>query len=88
MQQFRCVNCNTKYRRPPLVGKCLKCGGKIIFTISQGSIVKYLKPTMSLAEKYELPPYLKQTLELLQQRIDSVFGVDPEKQEGLGKWFG
>jgi DNA polymerase II large subunit len=40
MQQFRCVDCNEKYRRPPLIGKCLKCGGKIIFTISQGSIIK------------------------------------------------
>ena len=32
-QQFRCVVCNEKYRRPPLVGKCTKCGGNIIFTI-------------------------------------------------------
>lgn len=87
MQQFRCVDCNTKYRRPPLIGKCLNCGGRIIFTISQGSVIKYLSPTLSLAEKYKLPAYMQQTLELLKERIDSVFGVDPEKQEGLGKWF-
>lgn len=87
MQQFRCVNCNEKFRRPPLMGKCLKCGGRIIFTISEGSVIKYLKPSIDLANKYDLPTYLKQTLEITQQRIDDVFGKDPEKQEGLGKWF-
>jgi len=73
MQEFRCVNCNEKYRRPPLVGKCLKCKGKIIFTISEGSIVKYLGPTISLAHKYNVSDYLKQTIDLLQERIEGVF---------------
>ncbi len=89
MQQFRCVNCNAKYRRPPLIGKCTSCnGGKIIFTISEGSVVKYLGPALSLAKKYNLPAYLQQTLILLKRRIEDVFGKDKEKQEGLGKWFG
>ncbi len=90
MQQFRCVKCNAKYRRPPLVGKCtkLRCDGKIIFTIAEGSVLKYLGPSISLAEKYNVSPYLKQTLELLKMRTESVFGKDKEKQEGLGKWFG
>jgi len=87
MQQFRCVGCNEKFRRPPLVGKCTKCGGKIIFTISEGSVVKYLGPSISLAEKYNLPAYLQQTLTLLQRRVECVFGKEKEKQEGLGKWF-
>ena len=87
MQQFRCVECNEKYRRPPLVGKCLKCGGKLIFTIAEGSVIKYLEPSMELAEKYELPSYLRQTLELTKRRIESVFGKDKEKQEGFVKWF-
>ncbi len=86
MQEFRCVDCNTKFRRPPLLGRC-KCGGRILFTISQGSIIKYLAPSIYLAEKYSLPPYLKQTLELTKNRIDSVFGKELDKQEGLGKWF-
>ena len=94
MQQFRCVNCNEKFRRPPLSGKCtkrngkgIKCNGKIIFTIAEGSVVKYLGPSIQLAESYSLPPYLKQTLELLKERIESVFGKDKDRQEGLGKWF-
>ncbi|MAG20211.1 DNA polymerase II large subunit [archaeon] len=85
MQQFRCVKCNEKFRRPPLDGNC-RCGGRIIFTISHGGIVKYLEPAIGLAEKYALPPYLKQNLDLVKMRVESIFGKDPEKQEGLGKW--
>jgi DNA polymerase II large subunit len=88
MQQFRCSTCNEKYRRPPLIGKCLNCGGKIIFTISEGSIIKYLEPAISLAEKYDLPSYLKQNLELTKRGVESLFGKEKEKQEGLGRWFG
>lgn len=87
-QQFRCVKCNEKFRRPPLIGKCTKCGGKIIFTISEGSIIKYLEPSISLAEKYNVPIYLKQTLMLTKQRIEQLFGKEKERQAGLGAWFG
>jgi len=88
MQEFRCVNCNEKFRRPPLAGKCTQCKGKIIFTISEGSVVKYLQPTISLAKKYNVSAYLQQAIELLQVRIEGVFGKEKEKQLGLGAWFG
>lgn len=88
MQEFRCVNCNEKFRRPPLIGKCTRCNGKLLFTISEGSVVKYLEPAASLAKKYNAEPYLQQTIELLQARIEGVFGKDKEKQLGLGAWFG
>jgi DNA polymerase II large subunit len=32
--------------------------------------------------------YLQQAIELLQVRIEGVFGKDREKQLGLGAWFG
>jgi DNA polymerase II large subunit len=86
-QQFRCVQCNTKYRRPPLTGKCLHCGGKIIFTISEGSIIKYLEPAMQLAKKYHVSSYIQQSLELTKRYIESIFGRDIEKQQDLEKWF-
>lgn len=86
-QVFRCVKCNEKYRRPPLSGKCLKCQGKIIFTISEGGIIKYLEPALSLAENYDVPEYVKQNLELTKRYIESIFGKETEKQEALKKWF-
>src|SRR5947208_1508144 len=53
-QEYRCVHCNEKFRRPPLVGKCTACGGKIVFTISEGSVVKYLQPSLDLCTKYNI----------------------------------
>jgi DNA polymerase II large subunit len=87
-QQFRCANCNEKFRRPPLIGRCTKCNGKIIFTISEGSIIKYLEPAISLGNKFNIPSYLKQTLQLTKQYIEEYFGKEEETQVGLGKWFG
>ena len=86
-QQFRCVSCNEKYRRPPLAGKCLKCKGRLLFTVSEGSIVKYLQPALDMAKKYNLPNYLKQNLEITQESIESIFGRDKERQEALKAWF-
>lgn len=89
-QVFRCVHCNTKYRRPPVAGYCTAEGcnhGKIIFTIAEGSVVKYLTPAESLVKKYDLDLYLKQTIDLTRRRVEEVFGKDPHKQLGLGEWF-
>jgi DNA polymerase II large subunit len=87
-QTFRCVGCNEKFRRMPLAGKCTQCRGRIIFTVSKGNILKYVQPTVSLAHKYNVRPYLKQTIMLMERRIDGVFSPEKEKQTGLGAWFG
>jgi len=87
MQEFRCGACNEIMRRPPLTGVCSKCGGKIIFTIHEGGIKKYLLPALDLAEKYNLSSYMKQSLRLTKEYIDSVFGKELEKQESIEKWF-
>ncbi|MFH1608078.1 MAG: DNA polymerase II large subunit [archaeon] len=82
-QGFRCVACNEIMRRPPLTGVCPRCKGKIIFTIHEGGIKKYLEPAIDLAKKYNLSPYIKQTLEITKENIDSIFGKELEKQTGL-----
>ncbi|MCX8158758.1 MAG: DNA polymerase II large subunit [Candidatus Pacearchaeota archaeon] len=87
MQEFRCVNCNSKFRRPPLVGKCTSCGGRLIFTISEGSILKYMQPALELARKYKASSYLLESLELTDGYIKSIFGREKEKQENISKWF-
>jgi len=87
MQGFRCVACNDIMRRPPLSGVCIKCGGKLIFTIHEGGIKKYLEPALELATKYNLSSYMKQNLDLVKRYIESIFGKELEKQEELGKWF-
>ncbi|MEM3405574.1 MAG: DNA polymerase II large subunit [Candidatus Pacearchaeota archaeon] len=86
-QEFRCSKCNTKYRRPPLVGRCLRCKGNIIFTIAEGFIIKYLEPALQLAEKYDVPSYIKQNLDLTKSYIESIFGKEKEKQQAITRWF-
>jgi len=87
MQGFRCVACNEIMRRPPLSGVCTNCGGKLIFTIHEGGIKKYLEPALDLAKKYNLSPYMKQNLELIKRYIDSIFGKELEKQSGLSDFL-
>jgi DNA polymerase II large subunit len=62
--------------------------GKIIFTISQGSVAKYLEPSLSLARRFHVAPYLYQSIELVKEHFESIFGRDKEIQTGLGSWFG
>ena len=82
-QEFRCTKCNTKFRRIPLSGKCLKCGSdNIILTIHHGSIVKYLKETEKVMDEYELPVYLQYQIRRLIDSIDNTFDVsEPAKIE-------
>ncbi|MDP4038993.1 MAG: DNA polymerase II large subunit [Candidatus Pacearchaeota archaeon] len=82
-QVFRCVGCNEKYRRPPLLGKCVSCGGRLIFTISEGSILKYMQAALDLARNYGVGAYLLENLEIVEKDIHSIFGKEKEKQMKL-----
>ncbi len=85
-QQFRCVACNEKFRRVPMAGVCTNCGGKIIFTISEGGIVKYLEPALNLTDNFEVPEYTRQCLDLAKEYIESIFGRKKDKQIELKGW--
>ncbi len=83
IQTFRCVNCNEKYRRYPLTGKCWKCGGRVVQTVSEGFVKKYLGHTLTLADKYQVPDYLAQWVKVIKDKIESVFGTKEEISKGL-----
>ena len=68
-------------------GKCSNCNGKIIFTISEGGIVKYLAPATKLAETYAIPVYVKQNIEMTKKYIESIFGKEDTKQVELSEWL-
>ncbi|MEM0149477.1 MAG: DNA polymerase II large subunit, partial [Candidatus Micrarchaeaceae archaeon] len=93
-QTFRCISCNAKYRRVPLIGKCTRCGGKLVLTISKGGIEKYLDMAIDLGDRYELEPYIKQRLKLIKNEIENIFNVGaategskPVKQFNLSKFM-
>ncbi|MFX1295201.1 MAG: DNA polymerase II large subunit [Promethearchaeota archaeon] len=85
-QKFRCIKCNTKYRRLPLQNKCIQCGGKIILTVTEGGIKKYLSLSLEIAKQYNLDDYTKQRLLLAQDYIDSIFSSDKGRQLKLDKY--
>ncbi|MBM3309229.1 MAG: DNA polymerase II large subunit [Candidatus Altiarchaeales archaeon] len=86
-QHFRCVKCNQNYRRMPLNGKCGKCGGKLILTVSQGNISKYIEISKEIAEKYHLSDYIKQRLMLIENELISLFTNDLSKQASLAEYM-
>ena len=86
-QTFRCVNCNEIYRRTPLAGKCIRCGGNLLLTINKGGIQKYLEISRKIVEEYDLPIYLKQRLELVEKEIKSIFEDEKIKQLGLADFI-
>lgn len=79
-QKFRCVKCNKSYRRIPLIGKCTGCGGKLLLTVPEGAIRKYIDISRRLVERYKVSQYIKQRIMLLQKEIDSLFVNDLSKQ--------
>ncbi|RLF52196.1 MAG: DNA polymerase II large subunit, partial [Thermoplasmata archaeon] len=86
-QQFRCIKCNTKYRRVPLKGKCVKCGGNLVLTVHEKSIRKYLEPAKRLVEKFNVSNYTKQRLILFEKFVDSLFKNDKVKHTKLSDFF-
>lgn len=78
-QTFRCTKCNAKYRRVPLCGKCTSClSSSLNFTIYEGSIRKYMQPCLDIIGKYDVSPYLKETVRLVNIRIEGLFGKEEE----------
>ncbi|MHA1606717.1 MAG: DNA polymerase II large subunit [Candidatus Freyarchaeota archaeon] len=72
-QQIRCLNCNKKYRRPPLKGTCPACGGKLVLTVHQATIEKYLPFATEIIRRYNLKPYLKQRIKLIEDSLKMLF---------------
>lgn len=85
-QKFRCVECNEKYRRVPLSGKCNKCGGKLLLTINKGGIQKYLRISQDIAQKYGLSDYLKQRLGLVEKDLELLFPTE-KTQHSLSEFM-
>jgi len=85
-QQLRCPKCNAKFRRMPLNGRC-SCGNALILTVSAGSVSKYLEKAKEIADKYDVPRYTRQRIELVETSINSIFESDKIKDSSLDDFF-
>jgi DNA polymerase II large subunit len=97
-QKMRCVDCNEKFRRVPLTdqtiapsgketAQCPECGGKVLLTISEGTIKKYMQPSKDIIDSYEISPYKRQEIMILNRTIQSLFGKS-NRQSGLTQFTG
>jgi DNA polymerase II large subunit len=97
-QKMRCVDCNEKFRRVPLssqtiapsgkeTAECPECGGKVLLTISEGTIKKYMQPSKDIIDSYEISPYRRQEIQILNRTIKSLFGKS-DRQSGLRQFTG
>ena len=82
-QGFRCKSCNKKFRRLPLIGKCPFCGGALTLTVYRGGIEKYLVAAQELVDKYGLPKYYTQRMDLIKEEITLMFDNKKPKQAKL-----
>ena len=86
-QSFRCKKCNKRFRRAPLKGKCVECGGDLTLTVYRGGIEKYLEEAKNLIKKYKMPEYYAQRISLIEEEIESIFESGEEtKQMSLSKF--
>ncbi|MCD4704352.1 MAG: DNA polymerase II large subunit [Methanosarcinaceae archaeon] len=86
-QSTRCIKCGAKFRRPPLTGSCPKCNGRVILTVHEGAVKKYLEVSMKTAEDYNVSDYTKQRIELIGYDIKSLFENDRSRQMGLSDFM-
>ena len=81
-QAFKCKACGLTMRRPPLSWKCPNCGGEVRGTLTRASVEKYLYIAQRLAREYDVEPYLRNRLDMLQRELDQLF-QGPRKADQL-----
>jgi len=72
-QIFRCKVCSRRYRRPPIIGKCLSCEGELQATVTRGAVEKYLSVAKDLATRFQIDPYLRARLNKIVEEIEETF---------------
>jgi DNA polymerase II large subunit len=79
-QRFRCTECGTSYRRPPLSGECTaerpgggRCTGELLSTVYEASVRKYLPLSQRLGEMEGITPYVRQRIQILADSVATLF---------------
>jgi len=72
-QAFRCNKCGIKYRRMPIIGKCLECSNTLLQTVTRGSVEKYIEIALDICHKYNIDEYLVNRVKGLQLELSLLF---------------
>jgi DNA polymerase II large subunit len=63
------------------------CGGKIVLTVTEGSVRKYIKVTRYIIENYGVDLYTQQRVDWLSDSVDSLFNDDTVTVMTLGDFL-
>ncbi len=80
-QRFRCKSCSAKYRRMPIMGVCLACGGQLQPSVTRGSVEKYLQLGLRLSQKFEVGEYLRSRFVLASEELATLFKPDGHQSD-------
>jgi len=83
-QEFRCKRCGSKYRRPPIKGRCSNCGAELTQTVFRGAVEKYVELTQELLGKYVKNEYLREQALIAIESIRMMFSRE-ELTEASGR---
>ena len=82
-QSFRCTKCGQKYRRMPLVGRCLECNNELLQTVTRGSVEKYVQTALNICSEFKINDYLTSRINTLQTELNLLFKQSVKDQHTI-----
>ena len=82
-QSFRCSKCGEKYRRMPIMGKCIGCENELLQTVTRGSVEKYIDIALDLCNRFKVNDYLRSRVESLTMELKLIFKEQKKEQSTL-----
>jgi len=82
-QSFRCTKCGQKYRRMPLIGRCLECHNELLQTVTRGSVEKYVQTALNICSEFKINEYLTSRINTLQAELNLLFKQDEKDQHTI-----
>jgi DNA polymerase II large subunit len=86
-QAFRCSNCGEKYRRMPLIGRCIGCKNELLQTVTRGSVEKYIGIATNMCNQFKISDYLRSRIETLMMELKLIFKEQKEEQSTLTEFM-
>jgi DNA polymerase II large subunit len=87
-QTFRCTTCGAKFRRMPLMGKCIECGCALIQTVTRGAVEKYLGIATDMCKQYKINDYLRSRIESIAIELKLIFKEERRTQSSMMEFMG
>jgi DNA polymerase II large subunit len=87
-QTFRCTTCGAKFRRMPLMGKCIDCGCALIQTVTRGAVEKYLGIATDMCKQYKINDYLRSRIESIALELKLIFKEERRTQSSMMEFMG